>query len=123
MLSRVMGYHAREHASVRPRYSWLEGRLNFMAAVPGAVLTIGTGLWLILQAGGAWFRLATWLHWKLALVLGALVIHAIVTRKQRQLVRNPPDAAVPRALFAALHGTLGLVLLAILLLVMHRPMG
>ncbi len=47
--SRVLGYHAREAPSVRPRYTWLEGRLNYLVTIPGMVIvSIGVciGMWL-----------------------------------------------------------------------------
>lgn len=121
--SRVLGYHSREAASVRPRYSFLEGRLNYLVTIPGAVLTIVLGVWLTWLLGMPHFRVAAWLHWKLALVVAVTVIHVVLTVKQRQVARRPPDAPMKRALYAALHGTLGLLLIAILALAVHKPMG
>lgn len=121
--SRILGYHAREAPSVRPRYTWLEGRLNWLVTVPGAVITIGCGLWLMRIYGMQWFVVARWMHWKLALVGAVVVIHAFLTVKQRRVARQRPDEPVPRALFAALHGTCGLLLIAILLLATHQPMS
>jgi uncharacterized membrane protein len=108
---------------VRPRYSWLEGRLNYLVTIPGAVLTIVLGVWLTVLLGMQHFRVAAWLHWKLGLVVAVTVIHVILTIKQRQIARRAPDAPMKRALYAALHGTLGLLLIAILALAVHKPMG
>src|SRR3954453_13952246 len=80
--SRILGYHAREAPSVRPRYSWMEGRLNWLVAGPGAVLTIGCGLWLLNIYGAQWFRVALWMHWKLVLVIVVVIIHAVLTIQQ-----------------------------------------
>ena len=121
--SRVLGYHAREAPSVRPRFTWLEGRLNYLVTIPGAVLTIAFGLWLTSIYGMAWFRVAVWLHYKLGLVAAVIVIHVVLTKKQRQIARAAPDAPMKRALYAALHGTLGLLLIAILALAAHQPMA
>jgi putative membrane protein len=121
--SRVLGYHAREAPSVRPRYSWLEGRLNYLVTIPGAAVTIGFGLALVSVYGRAWFAVATWLHYKLALVGAVLVLHAILTVDQRRIARRPPEAPMRRARYAALHGTLGLLLVAILALATHQPMA
>lgn len=121
--SRILGYHAREAPSVRPRLTWIEGRLNYLVALPGAVLTIGIGLWQTVMLGRAHFRVAIWLHWKLLLVIAVVIIHVVLSVAHRRLLRRPPDAPVPRALFAALHGTTGLLLIAIIALAMHRPMG
>jgi putative membrane protein len=120
--SRILGYHAREAPSVRPRYTWLEGRMNWLVTVPGFVIAAGTGLWLVQIYGGQWFSQALWMHWKLSLVAVVVLIHAFLTVKQRRVARQRPEEPVPRALFAALHGTLGLLLIAILLLATHQPM-
>jgi uncharacterized membrane protein len=124
--SRILGYHAREAPSVRPRYTWLEGRLNWLVTVPGAVITIACGLWLVSIYGGfhgAWFHTASWMHYKLALVAAVLVIHVVLTVQHRGIARRPPEAHVRRALFAALHGTLGLLLIGILILASVQPMS
>jgi putative membrane protein len=121
--SRMLGYHARELPSVRPRFSFVEGRMNWLVAVPGAVLTIACGLWLMSIYGAAWFRVARWMHWKLLLVMVVLIIHVILTVWQRRIARRSPDEKVNRALAASLHGTLGLLLIGILLLATHQPMS
>jgi putative membrane protein len=121
--SRILGYHARELPSVRPRYSWLEGRLNWLVTVPGAAITIAFGVWLANIYGMPWLRAARWMHWKLALVAVVLLIHAFLTVQQRAIARRSPDAHISRALFAALHGTLGLLLIAILILATTQPMA
>lgn len=121
--SRILGYHARELASARPRFTFIEGRLNWLVAVPGAIVTIVFGVWLAQQHGRAWFRVAAWMHWKLALVAAVAVIHVVLTVKHRQILRAPPSAPMSRALFAALHGTIGLLLIAIVLLATNQPMS
>jgi len=121
--SRILGYHAKELPSARPRFTFVEGRLNWLVAVPGALLTTVFGLWLAWQHGRAWFRVAAWMHWKLLLVLVVVVIHAILTVKHRQIRRAHPAAPMNRALFAALHGTVGLLLIAIVLLATNQPMS
>lgn len=122
-LSRILGYHAREAPAVRPRFSWLEGRLDFLVTIPGAILTIGTGVAQAILDGADYFRAAEWLHIKLALVAAMLVIHAVLTRRHRAMARGPADAKINKALFAALHGSLGLLLIGVLFLaVLKRPM-
>jgi putative membrane protein len=121
-LSRILGYHAIEHPTVRPRYSWLEGRLNYLVTIPGAILTVGTGVAQAILDGADYFHAAGWLHWKLLLVGAILVIHVILTRKHRRLTREPADAKIKKALFAALHGTLGLLLIGVLFLAALKPM-
>jgi uncharacterized integral membrane protein (TIGR00701 family) len=121
-LTRILGYHARESPSVRPRYSWLEGRLDFLVTVPGALLTIGTGVAQAWFDGAAYFRVATWLQIKLALVAAVALLHLWVSRRHRKLARGPASAAMKRAPYAAIHGTLGLIVIAILFLAVYKPM-
>jgi putative membrane protein len=121
--SRILGYHTKEDPSVRPRYTFLEGRLNYLVAVPGALLTIAFGLWLAVQHGMQWFRVAVWLHWKLTLVLAVLVIHVVLSVKHHQIRRAPPAQPLSRGLYASLHGMIGLLLIAIVLLATHQPMS
>ncbi len=121
--SRILGYHSKELPSARPRFTFIEGRLNWLVAVPGAVLTIVFGLWLAYQHGMAWFRVAAWMHYKLALVFFVLVIHVVLTVKHHQIRRAHPAAPMSRGLYAALHGTVGLLLIAIVLLATNQPMS
>lgn len=121
--SRILGYHAKELPSARPRLTFVEGRLNYLVAVPGAVLTIVFGVWLAWEHGMGWFRVALWLHIKLALVAATVAIHAVLSVKHWQIRRAHPEAPLSRALFAALHGTVGLLLIAIVLLATTQPMS
>jgi putative membrane protein len=121
--SRILGYHSKELPSARPRFTFVEGRLNWLVAIPGAVVTIVFGVWIAVQHGMAWFRVASWMHWKLALVGAVLVIHLVLTFKHRQILRAHPAAPMNRALYAALHGTVGLLLIAIVLLATNQPMS
>jgi protoporphyrinogen IX oxidase len=121
--SRILGYHSKELPSARPRFTFIEGRLNWLVAVPGAVMTIVFGLWLLWQHGAAWFRVAAWMHYKLTLVLAVVAIHVVLTVKHAQIRRAPPSAKMSRGLYAALHGTVGLLLIAIVLLATNQPMS
>lgn len=121
--SRILGYHTKELPSARPRLTFLEGRLNYLVAVPGAVLTIVFGIWLTWSHGMAWFRVALWLHIKLLLVAVTLVLHVVLSVKHYQIRRAHPSAPMSRGLYAALHGTVGLLLIAIVLLATNQPMA
>jgi putative membrane protein len=121
--SRILGYQSKELPSARPRFTFVESRLNMLVAMPGALLTIVFGVWLAVQHGAAWFRVAAWLHYKLVLVVGVLIIHTILTVKIAQIRRAAPTAPMSRGLYAALHGTVGLLLIAIVLLATNQPMS
>jgi putative membrane protein len=121
--SRILGYHSKELPSVRPRLTFIEGRLNWLVAVPGAVVTLVFGAWLWWEHGRAWFAVASWMHYKLAFVVALAGIHLALTLKHRQVLRAPPAAPMSRGLYAALHGTVGLLLIIIVLLATTQPMS
>lgn len=121
--SRILGYHAREAPSARPRLTYIEGRLNWLVAVPGAVITLAFGWWLVSNYGGlAWIGVTLWMKWKLALAAAVMVLHVVLTVRHRKILRAPPDAPMKRGLYAALHGTVGLLLIALLFLATHKPL-
>jgi len=73
-LPRLFVYHAMaEDETGRERFKVMERKLYFGIMAPGAVLTIGFGLWLWL----GWFQgaLGAWFHAKLALVAMLVVYH------------------------------------------------
>jgi protoporphyrinogen IX oxidase len=65
-LPRLFVYHAMSgDAASRERFKVMERKLYFGIMAPGAVLTIGFGVWLWL----GWFRgVGSWFHAKVALV-------------------------------------------------------
>jgi putative membrane protein len=72
-LPRLFVYHAMsEDAPSRERFKVMERKLFFGIMTPGAVLTIGFGLWLWLGYG----FYGGWLHAKLALVAVLVAYHA-----------------------------------------------
>lgn len=71
-LPRLFVYHAQsEDAVSRERFKIMERKLFFGIMTPGAILTIGFGLWLWLGYG----FYGGWLHAKLALVAVLVVYH------------------------------------------------
>lgn len=120
-LSRVLGYHTREPPSVRPRFSFVEGRLDVGGAMPGALLTLLTGLGLLAMEPMGWFRAQGWLHTKLLLVLFLALIHGGVRIRYRRMARQRADQPTSRAFFGAAHGIVGLLLIGIIILAIVRP--
>jgi len=73
-LPRLFVYHAMaEDEAGRERFKVMEKKLYFGIMAPGAVITIGLGLWLWL----GWFQgaLGAWFHAKLALVALLVAYH------------------------------------------------
>ena len=120
-LSRILAYHAKERPAVRPRFSFLEARLNYFVTLPGAVIVLATGLSQLSLEPTGYFAIARWLHIKLTLVFVVAAIHLVVTLRHRSLARERADQPINKALFSALHGTLGLLLIAIIVLAVIKP--
>ena len=71
-LPRLFVYHAMsEDAASRERFKVMERKLYYGIMAPGAVLTLGFGLWLWLGYGFS----GGWLHAKLALVVVLVAYH------------------------------------------------
>jgi len=71
-LPRLFVYHAlSEDAVGRERFKLMERKLFYGIMLPGAVLTVASGLWLWLGYGGG----GLWLQIKLALVLMLIAYH------------------------------------------------
>jgi protoporphyrinogen IX oxidase len=76
-LPRLFVYHAMsKDAASRERFKIMERKLFFGIMTPGAILTIGFGLWLWLGYGFS----GGWLHAKMVLVALLVVYHAYCGR-------------------------------------------
>lgn len=74
-LPRLFVYHAMaEDTAGRERFKVMERKLYRGIMGPGAVLTVGFGLWLLV-AGWDVYRSMAWLHAKLGLVLILVAYH------------------------------------------------
>lgn len=122
-IARILVVHAQEPASVRPRFSHLERRLDSYSAVPGALVTLVTGLVQIGLEPAGYFRFALWLHIKLVLVIVMFGVHLVLSLRLRKLTSEPADQPIGKGLFAAMHGTLGLLLVGVVVLAELRPMS
>ena len=72
-LPRLFVYHAQSTDSVSiERFKVMERKLFFGIMIPGAVLTVASGVWLWL----GWGFSGGWLHAKIALVAVLVVYHA-----------------------------------------------
>jgi len=75
-LPRLFVYHAMsEDSASRERFKIMERKLYYGIMTPGAVLTIGFGIWLLVDYAWAAWHSAGWLHVKLALVLLLIGYH------------------------------------------------
>lgn len=74
-LPRLFVYHAESsNTDVHAQLKVMERRLLFFVT-PFAVLTLVFGLWLIHLMGMEWFKVSTWLHIKITLVIILFAYH------------------------------------------------
>jgi putative membrane protein len=118
-LPRLFVYFAEnEDPNLRKVFNVMQRRLWFFVA-PFALLTLIFGLWLIAIYGMDWFRASTWLHVKLALLVGLYVYYGYLYKIIRDLAtgRNIRSSKFYRILNEAPV----LVLLAIVILAIVKP--
>ena len=122
-LSRLLGHHASlESAEARAALVTFERRSYLAAVLPAFLVTLGTGLAMLmangfghyLKADGPW---GGTFHAKLTLVVGLIVADQLVFAKMRKLHRDDQGS---RAFFMAVHGITGLAFMIIVILVKTR---
>jgi putative membrane protein len=87
-LPRLFVYHAQtDNQSVRDQFKIMERRLWWFVT-PFAFLTLIFGLWLIISYGLAWFKVSSWLHIKLVLVLALYGYHFYLLKLLKQFAAD-----------------------------------
>ena len=87
-LPRLFVYHAStQEQVVRDAYKVMERRLWWFVT-PFAILTLLFGAALIYQYGSAWFRVSTWLHLKLALLIIIYAYHGYLYYLLKQFAQD-----------------------------------
>ncbi|MBI5136003.1 MAG: CopD family protein [Nitrospirae bacterium] len=117
-ISRMAAYHTAEAPEVQPRLAWVEGRMYWLVAIPGAVITVVTAAGLV-ASSPADYTDQGWFHGKMVLVGLLIGLNALLHVKLGALKAHPESAR--KALFSAVHGTIGLTLIGILVMVTVRP--
>lgn len=117
-ISRMAAYHTVEAPEVQPRFAWVEWRMYWLVAVPGLVITLITAAGL-LSTGPLPYMSLGWFHAKLGLVVLLLVLHAVLHVKLKALKARPEGQR--KAVFSAVHGTIGLTLIGLLIMAVVKP--
>jgi len=117
-LSRMAAYHVPEDPLVQPRFAWVEGRMYWLVTVPGAVITLVTAAGLLNGSPAAYSEMG-WFYGKMMLVALLIALHLILHVKLKALKMSPETTK--KAIFSAVHGTIGLTLIGILIMVKVRP--
>jgi putative membrane protein len=75
-LPRLFVYHAMSDDQIsNDRFKIMERKLYFGIMTPGAVITIGLGLWLLIKGWDAYMVGYYWMHIKLLLVSSLVIYH------------------------------------------------
>ena len=75
-LPRLFVYHAMAEDEIsKERFKIMERKLYYGIMTPGAIITIGLGLWLLLDYAWAAYSQQGWLHTKLTLIAILIVYH------------------------------------------------
>ena len=112
----ILARHAQETSpEVREALGHTEMRLLNGMANPGALLTVVSGIILIL-INRSYFLHAAWLHAKLALVVVLLGLHVVVFSRTKAFAAGRRD--LQRRECMTLHGAISLLFLGILILVL-----
>ncbi len=119
-LPRLFVYHAMaEDKKSQERFKIMERKLYYGIMAPGAIMTIGFGLWLLDWYSWGLFRISIWLHIKLLLVLLLIIFHLYCgyTRKQFYLDKNKHS----HVFYRWLNEVPVLFLIAIVILAIVKP--
>lgn len=88
-LPRLFVYHAMSEDSIsQERFKIMERKLYYGIMLPGALFTLGLGLWLLQGYAWALYKTALWLHLKLGLVLILIIYHLYLGHLRKQFQRN-----------------------------------
>jgi len=80
-LPRLFVYHAMSDDAIsNERFKIMERKLFYGIMTPGAILTLGFGIWMMFDYAWAAYSSSGWLHAKLALI-GLLIIYHIMCGK------------------------------------------
>ncbi|MCS5709438.1 protoporphyrinogen oxidase HemJ [Candidatus Berkiella cookevillensis] len=77
-LPRLFVYHCeitKDETVHYQRFCKMEKKLFWIIMTPGALLTIGFGVWLLTLLGHEYFATQPWLHLKMTLVLALIIYH------------------------------------------------
>jgi putative membrane protein len=121
ILTRLLRFSASEPPSVREMLDRVETWLQYFFILPGTLVVIGTGAWLVRARGFGWVRVSLWLHIKLALTVVVIFIHLALWGSQRRVARTHPQRAVVRGGWRVQQLALWVLLVGLLTLSVLQP--
>lgn len=97
----------------------MERRLLRLIINPAMIVAWGAGLWLVHYTNALSPVNGTWMHWKLLMVIGMQLVHALLARHRRQFASDSNTKSTKY--YRLLNEVPTLLLIAIVILVVVRP--
>lgn len=119
-LPRLFVYHALcDDEPGNARFKTMERKLYFGIMTPGAILTLGAGVWLVGLLGLDWLMAAGWFHTKLLLVALLVAYHIYLGVLQKRFANDRNRHG--HVFYRWLNEAPVLVLVAVVLLAIIKP--
>lgn len=112
ILSRMLAYHVKEELPIQDRLGRIEKRLYWGVAIPGLLLALITGIWMLIDLQMVPLKNPAF-HIKLTAVIGLIVLHFIVQKMLYALIHKPEKQ--PAGKYKLVHTALGALLVTVLI--------
>lgn len=97
----------------------MERRLLRFIINPAMIVTWGAGLWLVYYTNALDAQNGKWMHYKLLLVVGMQIVHAMLARSRRQFANDKNTKSTK--FFRILNEVPAVLMIGIVILVVVRP--
>ncbi|WP_026375928.1 CopD family protein [Aestuariibacter salexigens] len=118
-LPRLFVYHAMTTSQEAKQQFIIMERKLWWFVTPFAILTLVFGIWLIISYGAAWFAASTWLHVKIALMIGVYAYHFYLYKLLRDFAADRNRHG--HKFYRVINELPVLVILAVVILAVVKP--
>ena len=118
-LSRMLAFHAQEEIMVQERLSWIERRGYLFVQLPGMIITILSGLF-ILMINPAIIKGSGWFHVKALFIVFLIVFDQLLWASAKKMRQNP-EKSNPKK-FKAFHGIAAFCFMVVAFMAIVKPM-
>jgi putative membrane protein len=120
-LPRLFVYHSKVAAGSEASelFKVMELKLLRLIINPAMIVTWLLGLWLVWYTNALDPVNGTWMHWKLTLVIGMQIVHAMLSRYRKAFARD--ERPKSEKFFRIFNEVPAVLLLIIVILVVVRP--
>lgn len=121
-LPRLFAYHceiAPKDQTHYNRFCTMERKLFWIIMTPGALITIGLGLWLMMLYGKDYLPQNPWLHIKLTLVAVLVIFHIYLGMALKNFARKNNQRS--SRFYRIINEFPSIILFAVVLLVVLKP--